>query len=184
MLETVKCDNCGTDDCSKLYIDCFPITITDTTMVFEKTKCECCNSKENYRADVNVNFCSYKCFWEWSQKNMPKVDEKPLDRLKKYVTPTKYATKLTSIYHKMFGKRPPNRQDNLTERAVDIIKEITKKYNINDNGIESIGYDVFNYCFDVYAFDVDFANIVIADLKKDYSDCKFVLIDLSQKISD
>ena len=69
-------------------------------MTFTPHSCKCSTLKNTVSSVVDVRFCSYHCFGEWSKKNIPTADVPPLDRLKSYKSPTKsYSTELSEIYN-------------------------------------------------------------------------------------
>ena len=179
MIEEVVCDNCHNSS-NRMY-DGFPITLTDTSMTFEKNKCKCCGAKENYTAHAQYTFCSYKCFWEWSEKNMPKIDEPPIERLKRYIAPNKYANSMSMVFFRMFGVHPPNKEDILEKSLPKVYKEIIKTYNIGNDtlattGIDSVVVDKWGRTIEIYVVDINKATPIITDIEKKYSNINFKTI--------
>jgi hypothetical protein len=92
MMDVIRCTNCsnsrykttdeyGWEKSNSPYLCSTPLSFKDETMSFSKS-CECCNHIQEYNLHTTHHFCSYECFWEWAEKNIPKNDRSPIDRLR------------------------------------------------------------------------------------------------------
>jgi hypothetical protein len=92
MMEEINCDNCGgkkwseNDEIGSVktntpYSSTTPIQFIDHTMQLSE-RCGCCGESKYYSTlTQHKYFCSYECFWEWSNKNIPHEDKTPKERL-------------------------------------------------------------------------------------------------------
>lgn len=105
MIEIVECSECnGRVKPDVRYFRGLPLMFRDETMSFRKVTCECCKSKETYSLHKSENFCSYKCFWSWANKNIPKDDREPIERLKELKTDKEYWSNEQHVKDEILGE--------------------------------------------------------------------------------
>jgi hypothetical protein len=117
MLEVIECCNCGgkhynrgdfimrpLDEKKSPYRCTTPLRFEDRTMSFYKTDCGHCGKGNNYEIEGGGHFCSYKCFWEWAEQNIPKEDKPPLERLKEMKCESEYFTHEQYVKDQILGE--------------------------------------------------------------------------------